>query len=211
MSEHMSDKEQVQLVKDWWKQYGGYILTVVIVFLASNYGWRYWHSYQDQRANLASTTYIQMQNMQSLNKQAEAQLFAEKLNKDYKNTSYSSLAALTSAKDAVNNGKLDVAEKKLQFALEQSKDKSFRQIARLRLARVLLSENQPQKVLTLLDVVDEPNFAAAIAEIKGDALLAMGKKSEALQSYQDANSALNASGVDAPLLKVKLEQLSGSK
>jgi predicted negative regulator of RcsB-dependent stress response len=60
MAGHLSDQEQKQMLKDWWKEYGSAIILAVIVFFAGNYGLRYWHGYKVKKEEAASFAYTHM-------------------------------------------------------------------------------------------------------------------------------------------------------
>ncbi len=201
----ISDKEQIQMMKNWWKQYGGYILFVVVVFVVVNVSWRYWQQYKHQRLEHTSMTYMQMLIAFEQQKNDEVNVYAKHLIQDYAGSPYASLAALMLAKIAIQNGDLQQAKEKLQFVIKKSSDKSLRQIARIRAARILLTTKQPQEALNLLKVVDDPGYIAEISEINGDAWLALGKLVEAKKAYQKAKD-LIVGGAKSPLLQMKMQQ-----
>ena len=202
----VSDNEQMQAFKHWWKQYGGYIVIGVLVFSFSNLGWRYWQKYQERRLENASVTYIQLLVAFDGKKEEEVTLYAQHLMKNYPKSPYAALGALISAKSAIETGKLQRAQEDLQFILNKTTNKALRQIARIRKARLLLEDKLPQTALDLLMVVDDEALIAAISEIRGDILLALGKKDEAKKEYQKARDELKKSKEQSPLLEIKLRQ-----
>jgi predicted negative regulator of RcsB-dependent stress response len=201
----MSDKEEVQMVKAWWKEYGYYILFTVLFVLAANFGWRRYQQHQDMRLEQASTVYMQMLNFLEQKKNDEVKLFGEKLIKDHEKSVYASLAALFLAKIAVHNGDLKLADEKLKFVIKRIADKKIRQIARIRDARVLIAMKKSQEAVDLLEHIDDKSYLADINEVLGDALLDIGKIDEAEQAYKKAKSMNDNNKLQSPLLKIKMQ------
>ena len=70
--------------------------------------------------------------------------------------------------------------------IEKAKEEEVRDVARLRLARVLLDEKNPAEALKQLETKHGESFTGLYAELKGDALIASGKPAEARAAYQRA-------------------------
>ena len=200
-----SDQEQIQMLKDWWKKYGTTILMGLMVFFVVNFSWQFWQNYQRKYANGASLMYTQMLSLLQMKKMDEVQLLGDHLFKDYSRTSYASLAGLVLAKEAVDQQKLDVALTQLQWVIKHAANNNLKQIAKIRAARILFADNKNQDALDLLSKTDDPGYTPAIAELKGDILLAMGQKEKAAAAYQEALH--DSDKLQSPLLKMKLERL----
>ncbi len=206
MDVYLSEQEQIQKIKDWWKKYGTIVLVALVVFAGAAFGWRYWHKYETKKAEAASIIYEQMMSSDLSNNDNDFQLYAQHLIKDYKHTPYASLAALMQAEEAVENNKLDDAQKSLQWVIDNSGNKSVREIARIRKARVLLSLKQPQQALQILQKTDDASYQALADEATGDAYLAMNQKDKALEAYQNAMKNSTA-GISTAILTMKVNLL----
>jgi predicted negative regulator of RcsB-dependent stress response len=114
---------------------------------------------------------------------------------------------LAGARIEVENQELDRAAARLRYVLQTTRDQPLALIARLRLARVQLSQGRPEEALKTLDAVDAGAFAARYAEARGDALLAQGDRDGALRQYRAAR-ANGANTVDTGLLDLKINELS---
>lgn len=202
---HRSDQEDVQMIKDWWKKYGTAILIGLCLFVGANFGWQYWTKFKERDMERASITYLQLLQAERDNKYKEFELFSEHLLKNYKHSPYASLAALRLAQNAVNAHNLTLALKNLNWIVDNSSFRTFRQIARLRGARILFETNKNTEALEILKKVDDEGFLAAIEEVKGDILSKMGQTAEAKKAYQNALNATKGKA-RSPLLKMKLEQ-----
>jgi len=102
-------------------------------------------------------------------------------------------------------------ESELQWLLDNTRsgffgatDPSLVITAQLRLARVILARGEAQRALALLDTLRPGAFEAEHAEIRGDALVALGQLTEAQASFQAALQA----GSTSTTLQMKLDDLA---
>ncbi len=156
-------------------------------------GMRYWQQQQVRVRQQASLLYQQLIVADSQKNRDTVTQMAAELTQRYPNTEYAALGNLVAAKSAVNANNLAGAQQKLQWTLEHSKAEAVRQIARLRVSRVLLAQNKPGEAQKLLSVVEDKSFQPAIDGVQGDIYLALGEASKAHQSYQSAQTGLSAS------------------
>lgn len=192
MNDHLSDKEQAQLIKDWWKNYGTTILMAILVFVVVNFGMRYWQQYAVKQKGFASIAFSQMLEAGAQNKKDEFKLFAHDLMKNFPRSSYASFAAMLLAQKAVDAGNLDDAQKNLDWAVKHAKQTELRELARVREARILLAMHKPQEALALIKQGTDKFYAAAKHEITGDVFLAENNKKEAAANYRKALDAIKA-------------------
>jgi predicted negative regulator of RcsB-dependent stress response len=203
----MSDKDQIQAIKDWWKKYGMTIALSIVIVLGISFGWRYWHYYKNKQAEQASVIYEQMLSAKATQKLTDSKLFAENLIKDYSGTPYAALASFMLAKEAVNGKNLINAQQNLQWVINHSGNVSFKQIARIREARVLLAQKQLQQALQLLQHMDDKAFMPEISETFGDIYVAQGNNARALQEYKKALSGVAQNSAMWPVLEMKINQI----
>lgn len=202
----LTDKEQIELIKKWWRQYGFVITIAVVIGLAIGFGWRYWHRHKIVKAEEASVIYFQMQNAAADNKFDVAQGLATRLIDEYRHTPYATLGALLWARDAVLQNNLKLAREKLDWVIKNGKMVSLKQIARVRAARILTAQKKYQTALNILKAIDDPTYQPLIDSVKGDIYNAQGKKALAKQSYQAAKSGFETSGIVDPFLTMKIAQ-----
>src|SRR5690606_9827506 len=103
-------------------------------------------------------------------------------------TTYAQMAALMLSRDAAIKKNFTDAEKYLHDVLKNSDVPSIKQIARIRLARTLITEQKAQEAITLLNTVDDKSFNGLTEEVKGDAYYALKNIDLARQSYKLALS-----------------------
>lgn len=132
---------------------------------------------------------------------------ADGLLKNYANTPYASLAALQLAKLSVNQNNLTEATNRLVSIIDHGHDQALQSIDRLRLARILLTQNQAKDALKLLSKSEDKAYIPLFLEEKGDILNNLGHYDEALKSYLAAKKAFG-NYAEQPLLEMKINNLA---
>lgn len=171
-------------------------------------GWRWWHARQQRILSHASSVYDEMLAARAQDDKTTTAVQSEKLFSHYDSTVYAQMAAFMLARDAVEEANYAEAEKNLQWVLDNSDIKSFKQIARIRLARVMLNEDKAQETLDLLKTVDDKTFSGVIDEVKGDAFVALKKKADARKAYASALKEVPNADVNRPVLRMKYDNLA---
>lgn len=207
MAEYATDEEQVEALKKWWSENGYYLIGGIVLGLGLLIGWNYYKTYKVSQGESASAVYAQLTGNVADEKGENAQLVSQ-LDADYASTPYAALGHLQSAKAAVESDDLDAAAKDLKAVVEQGGELHLVDIARLRLARVLLSGGDADAALAEVGKVTSPSYLSLREEIRGDALVASGKVDEARQAY---DKALLSAGGRAEFLQLKRDNLGPAK
>lgn len=208
MTEYLTEQEQIELLKQWVKQYSLVILAGLVLSLITITGWRYWQARQQRILSHASAIYDEMLTARAQNNMNAIQVQSNKLFSHYTKTAYAQFAAFMLARDAIMQKAYPEAEKQLQWVIDNSDTSSFRQIARTRLARLLINEKHPDQALTVLNTVDDSNFNGLIDEVKGDAYVALKDTAKASVAYQQALKELPNAEVTRPILRMKYDNLA---
>lgn len=208
MSDYLTEQEQVELLKNWIKQYSLVILGGVVLAVIAISGWRYWQERQQKILSHASSVYDEMLTVRAQNNQTATLVQAQKLFSHYAKTPYGPMAALMLARDAAKRKDYQEAQTQLQWVIDHSHIDALRQIARLRLARILIATNKPEEGLQILKTVENKTFNGLINEVRGDAYFALNDKKSARESYQHALEQLPNAEVVRPLLQMKYDNLS---
>ena len=150
------------------KQYGGYIVSAIMLVLAGYFGWTYWQKHGGNIDTAAANDFAKIQsdqnNIETLTTQAatdtkaQAQLATAQTNlsKDlgefvakHDNSVYTWQALMLQAKQQTDKNDLKAAAATLQKASQLTlKDEGLKAIAILRQAQVLLSDNQADAAQT---------------------------------------------------------------
>jgi predicted negative regulator of RcsB-dependent stress response len=210
VAEHQTEEQQVEAIKQWWKDNGLSVVAGLVIGFAALFGWNYWNDYRDEQAAQASRIYQQlMTNLQAGNAAAVEQQ-ANSLRSDFKRTPYAALAAFAQGRLAVEAGDLDAAAAHLQWTLANTRQDQLEHAARLRLARVMIAAGNSDAASAVLEKVEPGAYAAAYAEVEGDIARAKGELAAARQAY---NRALAAAGDDTQqsnTLKLKLDDIAAA-
>lgn len=208
MSVYTTDQQQLDQFHQWWKNNGTSTIIIFVLALSLSFGWRFWLQHRETVLTQASANYEQLLNNGVNNNNTAAIQVANILMQDYPHTPYAPLAALMLARQFVNQGDYHDAENQLIWVMHNGHNKSIRQIARLRAARVLLTQNQAQQALLMLNKVDDKSYLPVVYEISGDCYVALGQLDQARLSYQQAIKILPGYDVAQPILRMKLDNLS---
>lgn len=200
MSEYRSDEETVEAIQNWWRENGLFLVGAVVLALAGVFGWNYWQSQGQQRAEGASALYLAWQQAAG----EEAAALADQLEDSYPRSTYLAFVRLHQARTAVEAGEVDAARAPLQAILESRVDDQVKGVARVRLARLELAAGDPEAALHVLEAAAETSI---VAEVRGDALYQAGQPEAAAEAYE---TALRRAGEPRPLLQVKYEDLLAS-
>jgi predicted negative regulator of RcsB-dependent stress response len=206
VDDRYSDQEQLETIQKWLKSNGPGIIAGIILGLAAIGGWKYWTSYQQSQAEKASILYDTLTAALAQDDKPKAKAQAVVLQSDYADSAYATLAAFMMAKIAVDDNDNAKAVDSLQWVLDHDKHSEMQDIARLRLARVLLAEQRTDQALSELNKVTNKAFSGEVEELKGDIYLAQDKPEQARTAYEAARAALGQSGGGA-LLQMKLDNL----
>nr|WP_292977667.1 tetratricopeptide repeat protein [Nitrosomonas sp.] len=111
------------------------------------------------------------------------------------------------AHSAVQAGNNQSASDMLQWVLDHSDEPEVKDIARLRLANVLVDESKYDQALTLLNAQHAASFTGLYADLRGDALVASGKTEEARAAYQKALDSLGIQSAYRNVVQMKFDTL----
>lgn len=194
MSVHLTEEEQVEALKRWWKENGKFILIAVVVSVSAYFLWTGWKDKQHAQAEAASARYdslvklVKVEPGKTLSDadRTTAEFIANELKEKNDKSIYGVGAAFFLAKLAVDAGNLDKAVTELQWVLAAKPDVATTQLAHVRLARVYIAKQAYTEALA--QIADEPSraFAGEYSEVRGDILKAQGNKEAALTAYEKA-------------------------
>ena len=207
MAYDLEEQEQLSALKAWWQQYGKLVIIIVVGAAVAIAAVRGWHYYKNRQASSAAALFDQLLRAESGNDHKKVRDIAAQMIEHYGSTQYATLGALSAARSDFETGDLPSAKKRLQWVIGKAREEEVRDVARLRLARVLLDENNPAEALQQLEAKHGDSFAGLYAELKGDALIMNGKAAEARAAYQLAFDRSDAASPSRQILQLKLDAL----
>jgi predicted negative regulator of RcsB-dependent stress response len=206
--EDLSDIERAELLRSWWSQNWLWIVGGIALGLAILGGWRYWQSYQQGSAEFDSNEYRAVVESLEKNQRDQAEQHAKQIRTEHPASPYGDQADLALARAAVDRRDFDEAARRLKVVADGSKDPELRQVARTRLARVLVEQGKHDEAIALLDPAKAGAFAAHFHEVRGDAFAARGDAAAARREYGSALSAAqDDSGLDRGYIELKRDAL----
>ena len=208
----LEEQEQIAQIKAWWAQYGNLVVTVLLVLSLGFAGWQGWSRYRNASADEASALYFDIQQAVAGDDAVQARKIAGEIISRHGGTVQAQLGALLSAGMQFRKNDLDNARPPLEWAADKGKDAFLRDLARLRLAAVLMQQGAPDEALARLQPVPEGPLRARFEDLRGDALATQGKPAEARAAWKAAFEALGKASENARLrdaVRIKLESLEG--
>ena len=211
MAYDLQEQEQLDAIKAWWSRYGTLIVTVALACLltiAAFQGWRY---YRHQQSVAAVTLYEQLRQAERANEHKRVRDIAAQITDKYTRTPYAAMAALSAARASFETGDLAASKTQLQWVIDHAREEELKDVARLRLAGVLLDEKRHDEALALVNGKHGEAFSALYADLRGDILLAQGKRAEARGAYQQALEKSDVKSPYRPMIQAKLDALGEAR
>lgn len=204
MSENLTEEQQVEELKKWWKENGRSIVIGAVLGIALIGGWQVWNNYRDSQAEKGAILYDKFASLILRDDKVSAQKEFNTLNDEHGGTIYVDFARLQLAMSEGNNGNQETAADYLQQVVSAGVDEGLKQVAALRLARVYLAQNKTGEAREMLKHVTDKAFEADALAIEGQAALAEGNKEAAriaLEAARDKGAA------DSEMIRYLLLQL----
>ncbi|MGR8947066.1 MAG: tetratricopeptide repeat protein, partial [Gammaproteobacteria bacterium] len=117
------------------------------------------------------------------------------------------MAALLSAKLAVEQSDYATAKSRLQWVIDHPKKSELTAIAAARLAQILLAEDDSEAAATVFNTLTDSE-QARFPGLKGDILLATGDVDSARAAYEQALEQALEFGIDSEPVQLKLDNLN---
>jgi len=200
--------EQSELVQKWLRENGLSIVVGIAMGLVGIFGWQQWRNHQARNESAASQLYQQVRVALAAGNPASASRLTDQLMKDYAKSPYAVFAVSEQARQQAQDKQLDKAEASLQWAQTHAGEPALKALVDLRLAQVELARGSGAAALATLDQIPAGSYRGLAQELRGDALVKLGRSDDARKAYQTALSTL---GEDAPqrgALQMKLDDLA---
>lgn len=207
MAFDLEEQEQLETLKAWWKQYGNMVILTAAACLLTIVAFQGWRYYRHQQALAAVTLYEQLERADRASDAKKVRDIAAQITDKYAGTPYAAMASLNAARASFNAGDLAATKSHLQWVLDNAGEDEMRDVARLRLAGVLLDEKKYAEALALVDSKHVEAFSGLYADLKGDILVAQGKLAEARGAYQLAFDKSDAQSPYRTMVQAKLDAL----
>lgn len=212
MADMRSEEEQLEAIKRWWKENGTSLVVGVVVAAAGVFGWKAWQQYQLDQSEAASQRY---QELLSLSRQDDldaatrqrAETLIGELEEHHDSSLYADLGRLIEVRLAVQDDDAASAMQILEDIASSSKHPYVQGVARLRLARLQLAENDADAAMATLNSGIPASLAAIQSELRGDAYLALDQRDQAAAAWREALALAAQGGQSQYAIRLKLDDL----
>jgi predicted negative regulator of RcsB-dependent stress response len=184
MAYDLEEQEQLASLKAWWQDNGTLVLAIVAAVALAVSGWFGWRGWQANQAMQAGALYETLVRAAQGGDAKALRDAGGALAEGYPRTLYASMGALAAARFHFDRGDLKSARAQLQWVIERSSSEELKDLARLRLAAVLLDDKAYDEALQLLEAKHAAPMAAQYAALKGDVLVAKNQAAEAKAAYR---------------------------
>ena len=206
MDVYNTEEEQIQAIKQWWKDNAVSLIAGIVIGILVLAGYRYWTDGKQNQAQQASTIYSEI-----LSSGSDKTNQTKVLQADFSGTPYAALATLLLAKEYIDSNNIDKAIPQLKWIVENGTNDGIQHIAKQRLARLYLSENDIAAAEALIKGVKAEGFSDAYNEIRGDINLANKLPVQAKENYRIALSSLLPGDQRSVVIKMKLDDLTQAR
>tara|TARA_Y100000768_G_scaffold166704_1_gene124837 strand:- start:737 stop:1420 length:684 start_codon:yes stop_codon:yes gene_type:complete len=208
VDEFLSEKEQIQYIREWWQENRSYILIAIIVIVGGIAGNNVWKSSIAEKHLTASSLYESLAVGVSDNNSDAAEVIADQIFSEYEDTIYFEKAKLAMAYFYMSQSRDVDAANSLKDILQKSEDDEISLIAEYRLAKIMLYQKKYQEVIEMLAGNNGHAFETKYSELLGDAYYGLQQYDAAEASYLAALRTTNQSQVvDAALIQMKINDL----
>lgn len=201
MSDYLTDDEQVERIKQLWKDYGLPLVAAGVLGIGGVIGWDFYESYSIEQSEAAADLYTSYIEARSLGEPLG--LIVEELASEHGDSSYYVFVLMREAKAAIDNEDYELALESLAIASDVSEGTPISDMVNIRKARVEFELEQNDEVLETLLKIDSEGFKWQALMLKGDVHFEQDELNLARDAYQAAKDALPA-GIVSESVDMKL-------
>ena len=210
MNDYTTDEELSNKIKEWWGKNGIAVIMSVTLAIGSFGGFTYWSSMKNQKAENLSINYSQLLMAFNERRLDDAESLANAIIEFDKSSNYATLSKLLLAKIKFEAGDTSYAKNLLNQVIIEGQEIDLDIIARERLARILLQENNMEDArLVLLNSNLKPSDRSL--ELLGDIYQEQGDLKAASEAYMEALTNYKENDQDTRYLLLKINMLENTK
>jgi predicted negative regulator of RcsB-dependent stress response len=127
---------------------------------------------------------------------------------DYADSPYAMFAVSDRARRQVEAKQFDKALESLSWAEQHAPSKELKALVDLRIAHVQLGQGHAQEALSALDRMPADSYAMVGQELRGDVLVKLGRRDDALKAYQAAVKAMGPDAQKGNEVQMKIDDLA---
>jgi len=203
-----TEEQQVDAIKQWWKDNGNTLVIGAVIGFAGLWGWRFYNDSVVEGQEAASQAYNAMLvQFEAQGEDADLEQVSAFIDAN-SDSNYAVLASLLLAKEAVAKKDFELAKSQLVQLQAQNEYAPLSPLINLRLARVEVELAQFSEALATLALITETGFVAKAEQVKGTVLLKQGDVDGARDAFQRAIDA-SAGRID-PVLQLQFDDVASA-
>lgn len=209
MPAYVTEEEQVEAIKAFFKTNARMLLLGGLILAVAFGGWRYWEWRKQTLQTTSSQLYESLMSAVMVEDHVKIHAYAARLIALNQTATYADFARLILAKCDIEEGQGAKAKHYLAIVAAKSTLTILRDIARLRLARLLLSEHHEHEAFSHLNQVSTPGYQPLALALKSEVYLQQHQDEKARQVFQQARELSERQGGMAnPLLDLNDAELA---
>lgn len=182
---HIDEEQQVEQLKEWWKENSKLVILTFVLVVGGVFGWKFWQNAQLQKKMQLSQEYAQVLSNVNGNTQ-EQQALVTKFVEQNSSSSYAIFALFKQANQALKANDFTNAVSYLEQAVNYSKDNYLKQVATLRLAEVLMDQQDYTRAEQQLMALTDKTFLAKKFLLLGHIAYIQGNNEQVKIHYNQA-------------------------
>jgi len=206
MREDLEQQEQMAAIRGFWNDNKRWLVPLVALALLIAMGINVWGWWQNRQATQATDALVAMESAIAQQNIEKARAAYKVLSDDFASSTQAALGGLQMARLLVGTGELAEARTVLQQVRKKSADE-YAWVARIRLAGVMLDENNAKEALEVLSGTPPRDYLPLVNDRRGDVQAALGNKEEARAAWKAAAEELAPQSPSRELVLRKLQTI----
>ena len=149
MEDNLTDQQQGEIVKKWLRDNGMSILLSIALGISGYFGLQFYQKDKLRGYENASRLYAEIEFSLKQQRISQAQNLLQEMDNNFSDSPYQYQSHLALAKLHMDTLDYNSAIIQLEFVMDNASDESFKHIARLRIARIMVEQNQLDQALLL--------------------------------------------------------------
>jgi len=196
----LQEQEQLDNLKAFWSKWGTLISTLVTLVLLAFAGWNAWNWYQRDLGLKASVAFEGVEQALEAKDSDKAGRLVLEMQSRFAKAAYTTQASLLVAQASPADKALPL----LQWAAKQGEPSDLRDLAQLRVAGLHLEAKRFADADAALAAIKSPDFAALVADRRGDLALLQKDSAKARAQFSEAYQKMEAALPYRRIVEAKL-------